>query len=65
MADEDAVSCLVIGTENGDVYILDPEAFTILCKVSTFLSASYVFVTQYILLLASGFDVSSEYQWLV
>uniref|UniRef100_A0A9J8DM54 Bardet-Biedl syndrome 1 n=1 Tax=Cyprinus carpio carpio TaxID=630221 RepID=A0A9J8DM54_CYPCA len=32
MADEDAVSCLVIGTENGDVYILDPEAFTILYK---------------------------------
>lgn len=42
MADEDAVSCLVIGTENGDVYILDPEAFTILYKVSTFISASYV-----------------------
>lgn len=34
MADEDAVSCLVIGTENGDVYVLDPEAFTILYKVS-------------------------------
>lgn len=64
MADEDAVSCLVIGTENGDVYILDPEAFTILYKVSTFLSASYVFVMHYILLLASGFDVSSEYQSL-
>ncbi|KAG9338211.1 hypothetical protein JZ751_026964 [Albula glossodonta] len=32
MADEDAVSCLVIGTESMDVYILDPEAFTILCK---------------------------------
>lgn len=64
MADEDAVSCLVIGTESGDVYILDPEAFTILYKVSTALSASYVFM-HYILLLASGFDVSSEYQWLV
>lgn len=34
MADEDAVSCLVIGTENKDVFILDPEAFTILSKVS-------------------------------
>lgn len=33
MADDDAVSCLVIGTENSDIYILDPEAFTILCKV--------------------------------
>uniref|UniRef100_A0AAY3ZZ13 Bardet-Biedl syndrome 1 n=1 Tax=Denticeps clupeoides TaxID=299321 RepID=A0AAY3ZZ13_9TELE len=32
MADEDAVSCLVIGTESKDVYVLDPEAFTILSK---------------------------------
>uniref|UniRef100_A0A673X1S3 BBSome complex member BBS1 n=1 Tax=Salmo trutta TaxID=8032 RepID=A0A673X1S3_SALTR len=34
MADEDAVSCLVICTESKDVYILDPEAFTILSKMS-------------------------------
>uniref|UniRef100_A0A8B9HAE1 BBSome complex member BBS1 n=1 Tax=Astyanax mexicanus TaxID=7994 RepID=A0A8B9HAE1_ASTMX len=34
MADEDAVSCLVIGTESQEVYILDPEAFTILSKMS-------------------------------
>lgn len=34
MADEDAVSCLVIGTESNDIYILDPEAFTILSKLS-------------------------------
>lgn len=33
MADDDAVSCLVIGTESQEVYILDPEAFTILSKV--------------------------------
>ncbi|XP_074519217.1 BBSome complex member BBS1 [Halichoeres trimaculatus] len=33
-ADEDGVSCLVIGTECSDVYILDPEAFTILSKMS-------------------------------
>uniref|UniRef100_UPI003AAC6C9F Bardet-Biedl syndrome 1 protein n=1 Tax=Centroberyx gerrardi TaxID=166262 RepID=UPI003AAC6C9F len=33
-ADEDGVSCLVIGTESSDVYILDPEAFTILSKMS-------------------------------
>lgn len=32
-ADEDGVSCLVIGTESSDVYILDPEAFTILSKM--------------------------------
>uniref|UniRef100_A0A3B4UMK2 BBSome complex member BBS1 n=1 Tax=Seriola dumerili TaxID=41447 RepID=A0A3B4UMK2_SERDU len=33
-ADEDGVSCLVIGTENNDVYVLDPEAFIILSKMS-------------------------------
>ncbi|KAF3703989.1 Bardet-Biedl syndrome 1 protein -like protein [Channa argus] len=33
-ADEDGVSCLVIGTESSDVYILDPEAFIILSKMS-------------------------------
>ncbi|CAJ1081330.1 Bardet-Biedl syndrome 1 protein [Xyrichtys novacula] len=33
-ADEDGVSCLVIGTECSDVYILDPEAFIILTKMS-------------------------------
>ncbi|KAM4623579.1 BBSome complex member BBS1 isoform 2-T2 [Polymixia lowei] len=33
-ADEDGVSCLVIGTESNDIYILDPEAFTILSKMS-------------------------------
>ncbi|XP_067831667.1 Bardet-Biedl syndrome 1 protein isoform X2 [Heptranchias perlo] len=34
MADEDAVGCLVIGTENMEVCILDPEAFTIQAKMS-------------------------------
>ncbi|XP_043934152.1 Bardet-Biedl syndrome 1 protein isoform X2 [Protopterus annectens] len=34
MADEDAVSCLVIGTESLEIYILDPEAFTVLAKMS-------------------------------
>ena len=32
--DEDAVSCLVVASENGDVYVLDPEAFTVLKQVS-------------------------------
>ena len=31
--EEGSVSCLVVGTENNDVYILDPEAFSILTKV--------------------------------
>ncbi|XP_034535112.1 Bardet-Biedl syndrome 1 protein [Notolabrus celidotus] len=33
-ADEDGVSCLVIGTECSEVYVLDPEAFIILSKMS-------------------------------
>ncbi|XP_044034129.1 Bardet-Biedl syndrome 1 protein [Siniperca chuatsi] len=33
-ADDDGVSCLVIGTESSDVYVLDPEAFIILSKMS-------------------------------
>ena len=32
-AEDDAVSCLVVATENRDAYILDPEAFTVLAKV--------------------------------
>ncbi len=32
-AEDDAVSCLVAGTENKGLYILDPEAFTVLTKV--------------------------------
>ena len=34
MAEEDAVSCLVLGTESCQVYVLDPEAFTLLMNVS-------------------------------
>jgi Bardet-Biedl syndrome 1 protein len=29
-SEDDAVSCLVVASENGDVYVLDPEAFTVL-----------------------------------
>ncbi|XP_036909195.1 Bardet-Biedl syndrome 1 protein isoform X1 [Sturnira hondurensis] len=34
LADEDAVSCLVLGTENKELLVLDPEAFTILAKMN-------------------------------
>ncbi|KFM79265.1 Bardet-Biedl syndrome 1 protein, partial [Stegodyphus mimosarum] len=34
MAEEDAVSCLVLGTENQNVYVLEPDAFTILSAMS-------------------------------
>ena len=33
MTEEDAASCLVVGTESSDIYILDPDAFTILESV--------------------------------
>ena len=33
VSDENVVSCLVIGTENRDIYILEPDAFTILVSV--------------------------------
>ncbi|XP_077595505.1 BBSome complex member BBS1 [Stigmatopora nigra] len=32
-ADEDGVSCLLIGTESAHLYVLDPEAFVILAKM--------------------------------
>uniref|UniRef100_A0AAR2KSH5 Bardet-Biedl syndrome 1 N-terminal domain-containing protein n=1 Tax=Pygocentrus nattereri TaxID=42514 RepID=A0AAR2KSH5_PYGNA len=47
MADDDAVSCLVIGTESQEVYILDPEAFTILAKVSISLLFLLITLTLY------------------
>ena len=34
MADDDAVSCLVLGTESRSVYVLDPEAFTVLANMT-------------------------------
>lgn len=36
ISDEQAVSCIVIGTENKDIFVLEPEAFTILSSVSLF-----------------------------
>ncbi|KAM8816045.1 BBSome complex member BBS1 [Rhynchonycteris naso] len=34
LADKDAVSCLVVGTENKELLVLDPEAFVILATMS-------------------------------
>ncbi|XP_007431861.1 Bardet-Biedl syndrome 1 protein [Python bivittatus] len=55
--DEDAISCLVIGTENMEILILDPEAFTILSKVTipsvpTFLDVAGQFDVEYRLTVA-------------
>ncbi|XP_067328509.1 Bardet-Biedl syndrome 1 protein [Anolis sagrei] len=57
MVDEDAVSCLVIGTENNEILILDPEAFTILAKmtvpsVPAFLDVTGQFDVEYRLTVA-------------
>ena len=35
MSEDDAVSCLVIGTENKEVFFVEPDAFTILSTVRT------------------------------
>ncbi|XP_038621064.1 Bardet-Biedl syndrome 1 protein [Tachyglossus aculeatus] len=34
LADEEAASCLLLGTENKELLVLDPEAFTVLAKMS-------------------------------
>ncbi|XP_045153204.1 Bardet-Biedl syndrome 1 protein isoform X3 [Echinops telfairi] len=34
LADEGAVSCLVLGTESKEILVLDPEAFTVLTKMN-------------------------------
>ncbi|CAL1540056.1 unnamed protein product [Lymnaea stagnalis] len=52
VADEDAISCLVLGTENKSIYILDPEAFTVLAtmnlpNVPVFLSVNGLFDVDY------------------
>uniref|UniRef100_A0ABM5F4Z0 BBSome complex member BBS1 isoform X1 n=1 Tax=Pogona vitticeps TaxID=103695 RepID=A0ABM5F4Z0_9SAUR len=57
MVDEDAVSCLVIGTESTEILILDPEAFTILAKmtvpsVPAFLDVTGQFDVEYRLTVA-------------
>ncbi|XP_059565970.1 Bardet-Biedl syndrome 1 protein isoform X1 [Myotis daubentonii] len=52
LADEDAVSCLVLGTENRELLVLDPEAFTTLAtmnlpSVPVFLEASGQFDVEF------------------
>lgn len=52
LSDEDAVSCLVLGTENKELLVLDPEAFTVMAKMSlpsvpVFLEASGQFDVEF------------------
>ncbi|EDV24075.1 uncharacterized protein TRIADDRAFT_26650, partial [Trichoplax adhaerens] len=56
-ADDDAISCLVVGTESQDVYVLDSEAYTVLAKmtlpsVPVFLSVSGLFDVEYRIVVA-------------
>nr|KAG5712923.1 hypothetical protein BaRGS_007520 [Batillaria attramentaria] len=52
LADDDAISCLVLGTENKAIYVLDPEAFTVLAtmelpSVPVFLSVNGLYDVEY------------------
>lgn len=55
--EENTISCLVIGAENKDILVLDPEAFTILSKttvpsVPVFLCVSGLFDVDYRIMIA-------------
>ncbi|XP_076099954.1 BBSome complex member BBS1-like isoform X2 [Mytilus galloprovincialis] len=57
LADEDAISCLVIGTESKSIYVLDPEAFTVLTtidlpSVPVFLSVTGLYDVEYRIVVA-------------
>ncbi|XP_067130781.1 Bardet-Biedl syndrome 1 protein [Centruroides vittatus] len=57
MAEENAVSCLVLGTENKNIYILEPDAFTILAamtvpSIPVFLNVSGLFDVEYRIIIA-------------
>ncbi|XP_011417321.3 Bardet-Biedl syndrome 1 protein homolog isoform X3 [Magallana gigas] len=57
MAEEDAISCLVLGTESKSIYVLDPEAFTVLTTldlpaVPVFLSVTGLFDVEYRIVVA-------------
>ncbi|XP_046850601.1 Bardet-Biedl syndrome 1 protein-like isoform X2 [Xenia sp. Carnegie-2017] len=57
LPDDDAISCLVVGTESHEIYILDPEAFTVLSKMSVasvpvFISVSGLYDVEFRLAIA-------------
>ncbi|BFZ06952.1 hypothetical protein BsWGS_09991 [Bradybaena similaris] len=57
VADEDAISCLVLGTENKAIYVLDPGAFTVLAtmelpSVPVFISVTGLFDVDYRIVVA-------------
>ncbi|ELT99525.1 hypothetical protein CAPTEDRAFT_108485, partial [Capitella teleta] len=57
MAEEDAISCLILGTESSHIYVLDPEAFTVLAtmdlpSVPVFMSVSGLFDVEFRIVVA-------------
>lgn len=57
MAEDDAISCLVLGTEDKSVYVLDSEAFSILAtmnlpSVPVFLSVTGMYDVEYRIVVA-------------
>ncbi|XP_074644382.1 BBSome complex member BBS1-like [Tubulanus polymorphus] len=57
MAEDDAISCLILGTEDSAIYVLDPEAFTVLATMSlpsipVFLSVSGIYDVEFRLIVA-------------
>ncbi|KAK8384168.1 hypothetical protein O3P69_009121 [Scylla paramamosain] len=56
-SEDDAISCLVLGTESANIFILDPEAFTILNSMSlpsvpVFLSVTGLYDVEYRIIVA-------------
>ncbi|XP_064623947.1 Bardet-Biedl syndrome 1 protein homolog isoform X2 [Lineus longissimus] len=57
MTEEDAISCLVLGTESRSIYVLDPEAFTVLAtmempSVPVFMSVSGLYDVEFRIIVA-------------
>ena len=48
VSEANAPSCLILGTESQDAYILEIDAFTILSTVINFVSFTYIFKLNYI-----------------
>ena len=58
--DEGAISCLVVGSESKEVFILDPEAFTVLSRVSSFIRTSVAYPLISSTSLLNGTVISQE-----
>ncbi len=61
-ADETSVSCLVLGTESSAIYILDPEAFTIMESMGLASPPAHLSVTG-TLITVSGIKLIYQITW--